>query len=90
MGEEGPWGGEHRDSHVGGLDKLGLQLTGEEALVDVVQDLVHQLRHDEGLAGEWMDSTQLGYQEHPPCTPFTPILSVSFRFKVMQVDTFKG
>ena len=69
--------GEQRDLHVGGLDELGLQLTGQETLVDVVQDLVHQLRHDEGLPGEGVGSAQLWHQEHPPCTPHTPTLSTS-------------
>ena len=72
--------GEQRGLHVGGLDELGLQLRGEQALVDVVQDLVHQLGHDEGLLGERVDGAQLGHQEHPPCTPHTPTLGVNISF----------
>ena len=61
-----------RRLHVGGLDELGLQLAGKQALVDVMQNLVHQLGHNEGLPGERVRNTQLGHQEHPPCTPHTP------------------
>jgi len=54
---------------VRGFDKLGLQLAGKEALVDVVQDLVHQLGHDEALPGQGVRNAQLRDQEHPACTP---------------------
>ena len=57
-----------RGRHVRGFDKFGLELAGQEALVDVVQDLVHQLGHDEALLGQGVGYAQLGYQEHPPCT----------------------
>ena len=34
---------------VGCSDKLGLEFAGQKELVDVVQDLPHQLGHDKGL-----------------------------------------
>ncbi len=48
---------------MGGLDKLGLQLAGQQAVVDVVQNLVHLLEHDEALPGQWVGSAQLWHQE---------------------------
>jgi len=52
---------------VGGFDKLGLQLAGEQAVVDIVQDLVHQLGHDEALPGQGVGNAQLWHQEHSAC-----------------------
>lgn len=58
----------HREGlHVGCLHQFGLQLAGKQALVDIVQHLVYQLGHDEGLPGQRVGNAQLGYQEHPPC-----------------------
>ncbi len=52
---------------MGGLDKLGLQLAGQQAVVDIVQNLVHQLGHDEALPGQWVGNAQLWHQEHSAC-----------------------
>jgi hypothetical protein len=67
---------------VGSLDKLGLQLAGQQALVDIVQDLVHQLGHDEALPGQWVGDAQLWYQEHSACRTslnMTKVLRVSMQ-----------
>lgn len=52
---------------MGGLDKLGLQLAGQQAVVDVVQHLVHQLGHDEALLGQWVGNAQLRHKKHSAC-----------------------
>ena len=63
--EQGAW--KERGRPVGGLHKLGLQLAGQQALIDIVQDLVHQLGHDEALPGQRVGDAQLWHQEHPTC-----------------------
>jgi hypothetical protein len=60
---------------VRGLDKLGLQLAGQQAVVDVVQDLVHQLGHDEALPGQRVGNAQLRHQEHSACRTKTSMTS---------------
>ena len=52
---------------MGGPDKLGLQLAGQQAVVDVVQHLVHQLGHDEALLGQWVGNAQLRHKKHSAC-----------------------
>lgn len=53
---------------MGCSDQLGLQLTGQQQLVDIVQHLAHQLGHDEGLLLQGMPNAQLRHQEYSACT----------------------